>query len=715
MARAAPRGEPPSGAGLALESGPPAPVAAAGRAPGPGAEELGEREEGPGRAQAPQLRPSGGPRRVLFADEALGLPLAQLRRYQPWGCAGLGGGPDEDEDESPPELGLSGSPPGAGPGPPFYLLPGFVLPPAPGRLERLRGSMVELEDLLPPEDPGMPGRAPVLRGLIRVLNLSYHKAVHVRATHDGWLTFQDHPAHYVPGGSSSPEDGGQTDRFAFQLPFEPPSVGAQVQDGARIDFVVRYQTPEATYWANNQGKNYTVVLKETAGRAKGPGLLGPPVPLLHSPPPPTKHLFWEVETKQLKSCMKPVRHRQAEEEPRREIVHDSVSSVECSDDGDRGSESILVTPLPLQPGRQIIQVSDAMVASSSENNESHLYLPETFLEYPQSPTIEIHPSVPSVIPEQGRTLGVPLLAAQEEGLSESASPLGERVSDNCPGKYSDLFRSDEVQTEDSVDLELEQLYLTHLSRLRAAEVAEGDSRGVRTTDHDQDVYLKWMGPERALNSSLAKEITLHYAMQNVHGVMEFLEDAREDGSSSGCDVEELGTSSGAEEDDDDDDDDDDDFVEGDTLQESPPGIITGMWLAGQHPGFILVKDGLSQDLEEEEVQQGPSHSWSHSWEAPELEPVDTENECDQLDTIKAEGLSSHIEENNDLSPDSDPEQKPAGAAQEGGSGEFPGLALQTAVSQSLCVLGLLVFLPIVWNACMAFMGLAFYLSLTWFS
>ncbi|XP_044540983.1 protein phosphatase 1 regulatory subunit 3F-like, partial [Gracilinanus agilis] len=277
---------------------------------GPQCEEAVEPEEGPSRPQALQpLRP-GGPRRVLFADEALGLPLAQLRRYQPWGCGGLGGGPDE-EDESPPELGLPGSPPGAGPGPPFYLLPAFVLPPAPGRLERLRGSMVELEDLFPPEDPGMPGRAPVLRGLIRVLNLSYHKAVHVRATHDGWLTFQDHPAHYVPGGSSSPEDGGQTDCFAFQLPFEPPSVGTKALDGARIDFVVRYQTPEATYWANNQGKNYTVVLKETAAaaRTKGLGLAGPPGPLLAPPaPPPTKHLFWEVEAKQLKSCMKPVRH-----------------------------------------------------------------------------------------------------------------------------------------------------------------------------------------------------------------------------------------------------------------------------------------------------------------------------------------------------------------------------------------------------------------------
>ncbi|XP_068964329.1 protein phosphatase 1 regulatory subunit 3F [Petaurus breviceps papuanus] len=668
MARATPRGEPPSLAGVPLEVGPPPPAVAASEelgGPTHGAASGPEEEPGPGQLR----RPSGGPRRVLFADEALGLPLAQLRRYQPWGCAGLGGGPtddeddDDDDDESPAELGLSRSPPGAGPGPPFYLLPGFVLPPAPGRLERLRGSMVELEDLLPPEDPGAPGRAPVLRGLIRVLNLSYHKAVHVRATHDGWVTFRDHPAHYVPGGSSSPEDGGQTDRFAFQLPFEPASVGAQVQDGARIDFVVRYQTPEATYWANNQGKNYTVVLKETsAARAKGLGLPVPP-----GPSPTAKHLLWEVETKQLKSCMKPVRHRQTEEELRRENVDDPVSSMECPDDGDRESGSILVTPLPLQPGPQIIQVSDVTE-----------YLPET------SPSIEIPPSVLSLAPGQGGALGVPLLG-----------PVGESPHGECP----DSCRSDEAQTEDGVDLELEQLYLAHLSRLRAADVADGDSAEGPTAGPDHDLFLKWMGPERALNSSLAEEITMHYAMQSVHGMLELLEDT------CGGDGEEQGASSGAEE------EEEEESAEGDTLKESPPGIVTGMWLAGQHPGFILVKDGLNQDPEEEEIG-GAGCSWPHSWAAPEK--LTTEKECGHVSAIKAQGPSSCFQEESNLLPNSIPEKKPSGIGQGGGLWEFPS-QLQRAFSQSLCVLGLLVFLPIVWNACMAFMGLAFYLSLAWFS
>uniref|UniRef100_K7DYY0 Protein phosphatase 1 regulatory subunit 3F n=1 Tax=Monodelphis domestica TaxID=13616 RepID=K7DYY0_MONDO len=686
MARSAPQGGPQS-LGPPPEPGPLATAAGPQEPGGSPCEVAVEPEEGPSRPQALQpLRP-GGPRRVLFADEALGLPLAQLRRYQPWGCAGLGGGPDE-EDESPPELGLSGSPPGAGPGPPFYLLPAFVLPPAPGRLERLRGSMVELEDLFPPEDPGMPGRAPVLRGLIRVLNLSYHKAVHVRATHDGWLTFQDHPAHYVPGGSSSPEDGGQTDRFAFQLPFEPPSVGGKVLDGARIDFVVRYQTPEATYWANNQGKNYTVVLKETAAaaRTKGLGLAGPPGPLLAPPaPPPTKHLFWEVEAKQLKSCMKPVRHRQTEEELGRENVAGPVSAMECSDDGDRGSGSILVTPLPLQPGPQITQISDGLVANSSESKGSHLYLPEMFLEYPQSPAIEIHPPVLSLVPDQGEALGGPPLGAEEEALLDLSRPLGEQPSEGQPRKGLDPFGSDEAQSEDAVDLELEQLYLTHLSRLRAAGAADGHSGGILITDHDQDL-LKWMGPERALNSSLMEEITLHYAMQGVHGATDLPEDAKEGGR--GSKAEELGTSCEAESESElgsaSESELESSSGEGDILKESPPGISTGAWLAGQHPGFILVKDGLSQSLEEEEKQK----------------PEDPNQEHGPVSVTKAEGLSFCLQEGSHLLPNS--------TAQDGGQ-------LQRALSQSLCMLGLLVFLPIAWNTCTAFVGLAFYLSLAWFS
>ncbi|XP_044539343.1 protein phosphatase 1 regulatory subunit 3F-like, partial [Gracilinanus agilis] len=361
----------------------------------------------------------------------------------------------------------------------------------------------------------------------------------------------------------------------------------------------------------------------------------------------------------------------------------------CSDDGDRESGSPLVSPLPLQPGPQITQISDGIVANSSENKGSHPDLPETPLECPQSPAIEIHPPALSSVPDQGGALGGPPPGAEEEdeeALLALARPLGEQPSDGQPGKALDPFGSDEAQSEDAVDLELEQLYLTHLSRLRAAGAADGLSGGILFTDHDQDL-LKWMGPERALNSSLVEEITLHYAMQGVHGATDLPEDAKEGGG--GGKIEELGTSceagsesesgSGSES------ELESSSGEGDILKESPPGIVTGTWLAGQHPGFILVKDGLSQSPEEQKEQK---------------EPEDPDQEHGPVSVTKAEGLSFCLQEGSSLLPSS--------TAQGGGQ-------LQRALSQSLCVLGLLVFLPIAWNACMAFVGLAFYLSLAWFS
>ncbi|KAJ3586131.1 hypothetical protein NHX12_012532 [Muraenolepis orangiensis] len=90
-------------------------------------------------------------------------------------------------------------------------------------------------------------------GLIRVLNISYHKAVYIRSTMDHWATFFDHPAEYV---QASNDDGGRTDAFGFKLSFAPP----YDTHGSRIEFVVRYETSEGDFWANNSHMNYVVTL-----------------------------------------------------------------------------------------------------------------------------------------------------------------------------------------------------------------------------------------------------------------------------------------------------------------------------------------------------------------------------------------------------------------------------------------------------------------------
>ncbi|XP_053435394.1 protein phosphatase 1 regulatory subunit 3F isoform X2 [Nycticebus coucang] len=585
------------------------------------------------------------PRRVLFADEALGLPLAQLRRYRPWGGpgagkmaaaaagqdGGCGGGADEDDDgedgdegeeeeEACPEPSLL-CPVPAGGG--FYLVPTFSLPPAPGRLERLGRVMVELEALLPPPGavPGgagvwVPGgRPPVLRGLVRVLNRSFEKAVHVRASHDGWASFCDHPARYVPrsppgagaGGTgagdpildtglglgpgqaaaSSPDDGGRTDRFAFQLPF---AEGAG--DGARLDFVVRYETPEGTFWANNHGRNYTVLLR-IAPAPTPTDAEGLPQQQQLEPQPECQGPV-EAEARQLKSCMKPVRRRPAEEELRMKNMGDNTPAVERPD----VQESVgpLVAPTPLRPWPQMtLQVSEVTMTGNppEEGDIPRCSPPAAFTEVLQAPAIRIPPSSPlcglggsprdqASGPDASEGATGPFLepsqqqveamweVSSENGRSQKDPVVG-AIMDEHPGGLEFISGLEELLGEDTIDQELEQLYLSHLSYLRAAVAAggaggggEGPTDGGMSPSHplgiltDRDLILKWPGPERALNSALAEEITLHYARLG-RGV-ELIKDT-EDPDEEGEGEEGLSITPSS--------------PEGDSPKESPPEILSG--------------------------------------------------------------------------------------------------------------------------------------------
>ncbi|XP_032114567.1 protein phosphatase 1 regulatory subunit 3F isoform X1 [Sapajus apella] len=568
------------------------------------------------------------PRRVLFADEALGLPLAQLRRYRPWGGPGAGkmaaatgqdgggGGADEDDDgedgdegeeeeEACPEPSpLCPVPAGGG----FYLVPTFSLPPAPGRLERLGRVMVELEALLPPPGavPGgagvwVPGgRPPVLRGLVRVLNRSFEKAVHVRASHDGWASFCDHPARYVPrsppwagaGGTgagdpildpglglgpgqasaSSPDDGGRTDRFAFQLPF---AEGAG--DGARLDFVVRYETPEGTFWANNHGRNYTVLLR-IAPAPTPTDAEGLPQQQQLEPQPECQGPV-EAEARQLKSCMKPVRRRPAEEELKMKNVDDNTLAMAEHPDVQE-SVGPLVAPTPLRPWPQMtLQVSDVPMTGNppEEGDIPRSSPPVAFTEVLQAPAIRIPPSSPlcglggpprdqASGPDSSEGATGPFL---EPSQQQAEATWG--VSSENGGGLEAVSGSEELLGEDTIDQELEQLYLSHLSRLRAAVAAggaegvgEGSTDGGMSPSHplgiltDRDLILKWPSPERALNSALAEEITLHYARLG-RGV-ELIKDT-EDPDDEGEGEEGLSVTPSS--------------PEGDSPKESPPEILSG--------------------------------------------------------------------------------------------------------------------------------------------
>ncbi|XP_051280735.1 protein phosphatase 1 regulatory subunit 3A isoform X2 [Dicentrarchus labrax] len=130
--------------------------------------------------------------------------------------------------------------------PTYRVQPEFNAPSDSALLQAVHTNKVEVEQMSPVENEPL-----AFSGVIRVLNISFHKAVYIRSTMDNWASYFDHPADYVQGSND-----GDTDQFTFKLSFAPP----YMTHGSRIEFVVRYETPDGDYWANNSSMNYVVTL-----------------------------------------------------------------------------------------------------------------------------------------------------------------------------------------------------------------------------------------------------------------------------------------------------------------------------------------------------------------------------------------------------------------------------------------------------------------------
>jgi len=184
--------------------------------------------------------PGVAKRRAWFADTAGG-DLLDVREFVAFAS-------DEDEEEDPgfeAEAACYRKHPTAQP---IYRINTDLRVPAErsALLEAVQAHKVAVEQLTPVE-----GEPLAFGGLVRVLNISYHKSVYIRSTMDHWDTYYDHPAEYIQGSSD-----GQTDAFGFKLSFAPP----YNTHGTRIEFVVRYETSDGDYWANNSNMNYAVTL-----------------------------------------------------------------------------------------------------------------------------------------------------------------------------------------------------------------------------------------------------------------------------------------------------------------------------------------------------------------------------------------------------------------------------------------------------------------------
>ena len=82
-------------------------------------------------------------------------------------------------------------------------------------------------------------------GVVRVLNISFHKTVKVKCTVDDWCTVTETACEYMEGMSSS-----NMDKFSFKL------VAANLAVGSRLQFCIKYACDGAEHWDSSGGSNY---------------------------------------------------------------------------------------------------------------------------------------------------------------------------------------------------------------------------------------------------------------------------------------------------------------------------------------------------------------------------------------------------------------------------------------------------------------------------
>ncbi|KAM4635155.1 protein phosphatase 1 regulatory subunit 3C [Polymixia lowei] len=191
-------------------------------------------------------------KRVVFAD-AKGLALTAVRLFVP-------------EPSTPPATALTSPSPvkpqgqhsPSAKGQRYRLRLGFPQPMLDFKafFMRLKESLVQLETCSVTEHS--------LSGTVRVCNVSFEKAVHVRVTFDSWRSYRDVPCTYL-----APRYGGSdTDTFAFDA-----ALPQNLDPKERVEFRVSFRAGAGTapLWDDNRGQNYRVCV-ETDGSSANQGL-----------------------------------------------------------------------------------------------------------------------------------------------------------------------------------------------------------------------------------------------------------------------------------------------------------------------------------------------------------------------------------------------------------------------------------------------------------
>ncbi|XP_008536899.1 protein phosphatase 1 regulatory subunit 3A [Equus przewalskii] len=201
--------------------------------------------------------PPPGARRVSFAD-TFGFNLVSVKEFDCWDLPSVSTNFDLRKDIFHTEE--------------YVLSPKFELPSS--KEDLMQQLQVQKAILESTEYP--PGSTSV-KGVIRVLNISFEKLVYVRMSLDDWQTYYDILAEYIPNSCD-----GETDQFSFKISLVPP----YQKDGSKVEFCIRYETSVGTFWSNNNGTNYILVCQKK-----------------EQEPEPVKQRE-EVSNKQIKGCLK---------------------------------------------------------------------------------------------------------------------------------------------------------------------------------------------------------------------------------------------------------------------------------------------------------------------------------------------------------------------------------------------------------------------------
>ncbi|KAM7245357.1 hypothetical protein CapIbe_003883 [Capra ibex] len=201
--------------------------------------------------------PPSGARRVSFAD-TFGFNLVSVKEFDSWELPSGSTDFDLRKDVFHTEE--------------YVLSPQFGLPSSKEDLmQQLQAQKAVLESTeYPPGSTSM-------KGIIRVLNISFEKLVYVRMSLDDWQSYYDILADYIPNSCD-----GETDQFSFKISLVPP----YQKDGSKVEFCIRYETSVGTFWSNNNGTNYVLVCQKK-----------------EQEPEPEK-LQEDVPNRQIKGCLK---------------------------------------------------------------------------------------------------------------------------------------------------------------------------------------------------------------------------------------------------------------------------------------------------------------------------------------------------------------------------------------------------------------------------